>query len=264
MKKIIFLLTLSFLIVNCTPDKNGTLTSNNSTFTIELVPSEINVVIDEPLTVAVSANETISQLWVSLDNFATGGYAIQPFGSSYTLNFNFDDLGQKTISVRVKNSEEVVSEKKVVINVNRGNAVKVTRLQVISFYGINTVYDPEFAASNPESLADLKFGFLKSLLRNSFENSYSFTDWYQSSVILNQGSMTWDLTDAQLYINPTKTIRFGLGEMDGGVGGADLMNGAPYYREISFSNYLSTKPTTITYSYPEINLEFKVFVEWAN
>jgi hypothetical protein len=264
MKKIIFILTLSFLMVNCTPDKNGATPSNNSTFAMELVPTETNLVIDQPLAITVNANEPIGQLWVSFDNFATGSYAIQSFGSSYTLHFNFDDLGQKTISVRVKNSEEVVSEKKVVINVTRGNAVKVTGLQVTSFYGINTVYDPEFAASNPESLADLKFGFLKSLLRNSFENSYSFTDWYQSSVIPNQGNMTWDLTDAQLYIDPTKTIRFGLGEMDGGVGGADLMNGAPYYREISFSNYLTTKPTAITYSYPEINLEFKVFVEWPN
>lgn len=59
-------------------------------------------------------------------------------------------------------------------------------------------------------------------------------------------------------------LKFGLAEMDGEIAGADLMNGPPDYRDISFSNYLTTKPTTITYSFPDINVEFKLFVEWAN
>ena len=45
------------------------------------------------------------------------------------------------------------------------------------------------------------------------------------------------------------------------IAGADLLNEPPDYREINFSNFVVTKPTTITCSFPEINLEIKVFVE---
>jgi hypothetical protein len=46
--------------------------------------------------------------------------------------------------------------------------------------------------------------------------------------------------------------------------GTDLTHSSGGYVEISFSNYLSTKPSTITYTFPQENLEFKLFVTWAN
>lgn len=262
MKKSIFILLIILIVViGCSSDDNK---SSNSIFSINLTPSANTVVVDQAFTINVSATEEIKEMWVSTDNFATGGYAQRQFGTSYILNFNFDTLGQKTISVRAKNQNNEISEKQIVVTVTRGNAIKILGVQVVSFYGINTVYDPEFPASNPESLADLKFGFSKLSLDTSIANDYSWRYWYQSSIIPNQGTMTWDCSSANLYIDPTKSLRFGLVDIDNGIAGADLLNGPPDYREISFSNYLITKPTTITYTFPEINLEFKVFVEWAN
>ncbi|MGV1011810.1 MAG: hypothetical protein ACOYBS_05120 [Flavobacterium sp.] len=260
MNKNIIILLIIQLFIGCSSDDN----SSKSTFSIDLVPSATNVVIDQAFTVTINANESIKYLWVSTDNFATGDYAIQNFGTSFTLNLNFDTLGQKTISVRAKNQNNEVSEKQIVINVTRGNAIKILGVQVVSFYGINTVYDPEFPASNPESLADLKFGFAKQSLDSYLSNIYSWRIWYQSTVIPNQGTMTWDFSNANLYIDPSKNLRFGLADIDNGIAGADLLNGPPDYREINFSNFVNTKPSSITYTFPEINLEFKVFVEWAN
>lgn len=262
MKKLIFLF-LVLLSISCGPDSSEDNSSNNS-FSINLTPSTTNVVVDQAFTITVGANEEIKELWVSTDNFATGGYAQRQFGSSYILNFNFDTLGQKTISVRAKNQNNVVSEKQLIISVSRGNALKINGVQVISFYGINTTYDPEYGATDPNRLADLRFGLSKNKLGNPLDNIYSPAYWYLSSVIENQGNMTWDCSNDNLYLNPNAPLKFGLVDIDNGIAGADLLNGPPDYREISFSNYLVTKPTTITYTFPEINLEFKVFVEWAN
>lgn len=260
MEKSIFIISIILLFIGCSSHDN----SSKSTFSIDLVPSATNVVLDQSLTITINANESMKYLWISTDNFATGDYAIQNFGTSFSLNLNFDTLGQKTISVRAKNQNNEVSEKQIVINVTRGNAIKILGVQVVSFYGINTVYDLEFPASNPESLADLKFGFAKASLDSYISNVYSWRNWYQSTVISNQGTMTWDCSNANLYIDTSKYLRFGLADIDNGIAGADLLNGPPDYREINFSNFVTTKPTTITYSFPEINLEFKVFVEWAN
>lgn len=262
MKKLIYFLFVSFLMVNCSSESNEN--DNSNLFSINLTPSATNVVVDQAFTITVSANEEIKEIWVSTDNFATGGYAQRQFGTSYVLNFNFDTLGQKTISVRAKNQNNVVSEKQVIIAVSRGNALKINGVQVISFLGINTTYDPEFPVTNPNHLADLRFGLSKNKLGNPLDNIYSPTQWYLSSVIENQGNMTWDCSNDNLYLNPNASLKFGLADIDNGIAGADLLNGPPDYREISFSNYLVTKPTTITYTFPEINLEFKVFVEWAN
>lgn len=249
-------------MASCSSDSNEN--KNNNPFSINLIPSASSVVVDQAFTINVGANEEIKELWVSTDNFATGGYAQRQFGTSYTLNFNFDTLGQKTISVRARNQNNVVSEKEVVISVSRGNALKINGVQVISFSGINTTFDPEFPTSNPNHLADLRFGLSKIKLGSPLDNLYSSTQWYLSSVIENQGTMTWDCSNDNLYLNPNAILKFGLADIDNGIAGADLLNGPPDYREISFSNYLVTKPTTITYTFPEINLEFKVFVEWAN
>lgn len=263
MKKIFLILVLSFVITNCSSDSNENDNYENS-FSITLTASPTNVAIDQAFTITVSAAEEIKELWVSTDNFITGGYSQRQFGTSYILNFNFDTLGQKTISVRAKNQNNVVSEKQVIISVSRGNALKINGLQVISFYGINTTYDPEFPATNPNHLADLRFGFSKIKLGNPLDNNYSSSLWYLSSLIENQGSMTWNCSNDNLYLSPNATLKFGLADIDNGIAGADLLNGPPDYRELSFSNYLVTKPTTLTYTYADINLEFKLFVEWAN
>lgn len=261
MKSTILLLALSFLLVNCSSEDSNT---PQSTFAIQLEASSSNIAVDEPFTVNLSANEEISEAWISTNNFATGSYVDFNFGMNYNYYFNFDDIGTHTISVRAKNKDNVTIEKSINVNVVRGNAIKINGIQVVTFNGINTVFDPEYPASNPESLADLVFGFSKPLIGLPFENIYTFKPWYRSEVLQNQGNLTWNCSSANLYLKPELSLYFGLADADGPNVGQDLTYSAGDYVEIGFLNYLATKPTTITYTFPAENLEFKVFVEWPN
>lgn len=261
MNKIIIITLACFCMLSCSSENSS---EKESTFNIELVPSTINVTVDKPFTITVNANEKMTFMGASLDNFASGGLADLGFGNSYVLHFNFDTLGQKTILVRAKNSKGAVSEKKVVVNVNRGNSIKIIAMKVISFYNINQTWDSGFAANDANRLADLYFGFSKSSLNNYFDSNYNIRRWFISSVKENQGDLTWNLTRNELYINPNGILRFGLVDQDTHPLGQDLLNGPPDFRDISFADYLVTKPNNITFSFPEINLQFILTVEWPN
>jgi nuclear transport factor 2 (NTF2) superfamily protein len=260
MKKTIFLLAALFLMTNCASDTSES--SNGRNLLVSLVPSTTDVYVDHTFTVTVNAEEEIKQMWVSTNNFATGGYAFRNFGTSFVLNFNFQTLGEKTISVRVRNQDNVVSEKHLTINVTRGNTIKINRLQIVNFPGINTTFDPEYGPTDPNRLADLIFAFQKKMVGNRFDYEYDWRLWFRSSIIENQGNMTWELSEENLYLKPDSTVRFSLGEMNGEFGN-ELID-APYYKEFNFNNYLTTKPNLMTFSYPEINLEFVVTVAWPD
>ena len=151
-----------------------------------------------------------------------------------------------------------------VINVTHGNALKIAGMQVTSFDNINNTWDPEYAPTDVNRLADVYFGFNTGQLSNCFDNTTISKLWYKSTIKQNQGDLTWDLASANLYINPNRDITFGLVDQDTPPLGQSLIPNLPDYRIISFANYLSTKPTTITYSFPDANLSFIMTVEWDN
>jgi hypothetical protein len=259
-KIIIFTFTCLFLL-GCSSDSPSV---KESTFNIELVPSTINVSVDEPFTITVNASEKMQTMGASLDNFTTTSPANLGFGNSYVLHFNFDSLGQKTILVRATNGQNEIAEKKIVVTVTRGNAIKITGMKVVSFYNINQTWDPEFGANDPNRLADVFFSLSKSRLNTNYESAYAIRKWYVSSVKENQGNLTWDLGASELYIKKDGILRFGLVDEDTPPLGQDLLKGPPDFRDISFADYLNDKPNSITYSFPEINLQFILSVEWTN
>jgi len=262
LKKIIYLLPFIFLACDSGNESNNDALNN---FTIELVSSVVQTHIDEEFTVTVNASEAMKELEISYDNFVTiAGNLYTDFGTSKTLTFNFDDLGSKTIYIKAFNAANQSIVKSVVIKVNRGNAVKITGIQVVSFNNINGTWDPEYPVSNPNHLADVFFGLNKTKLNNSFEESYSFKTWYTSLVKENQGDLTWNIGNEGLYINPMKTIRLGVIDQDTPPLGQNLLNSIQDYKDFSLSAYTMTKPNSITFSYPEINLEFILQVEWPN
>lgn len=263
MKKLIFLLPILFCMCSPSDDSVAPIVPV-STFVITTTPSSTNVVIDETFTVAITGNETIKGLGASLDNFVTGGGdTFSDFGTSKTLYFNFNTLGTKTITIRATSASGAVVIKTVIINVTRGNALRITGMQITAFDNINNTWDPEYAPTDPNRLADVYFGFNTGQLASYFENSSVSKSWYKSITKQNQGNLTWDLTSANLYINPSRNIIFGLVDEDTPPVGQSLIPNLPDYRTISFANYLVTKPTTITYSFPDANLSFSMTVEWA-
>ncbi len=256
MKRILYL--LPFFLWMCSSDNN----EGTNNLSISLTPSVTTAVIGQQFTIMLTSNQAMKFIEMSTDNFVTSSGIGSDLGSSKQLYFNFDTLGEKTISIKVKNYNEDERIETVVVSITRGNAIKINRVQVVSFSNINNTWDTEFSGSDPNRLADVFFGVFKSQLRYFYTDEYSNSQWYLSGVKENQGDLTWDLTSENLYITPTSSFSFGLADDDGGGLVDDLMLGPPEVRTFNFSDYLITKPSTITYTYPSINLEFILTVDW--
>lgn len=258
MKYLLYLLPL--LLCMCgSPDNNQ---GSVSTFSMAITPSATTVAIDEPFTITVTSNETMRWMAVTKDGSDPVNFSGSDFSTSKVFYFTFDTLGSKTINIKVKNEKNEAVLKTVTITVTRGNAIKITGLQVKSFYNINNTWDPEYATTDINRLADVLFVLVKQQQSNPFYSEYyNNGSWCRSTIEENQGDLTWDLSSANLYINPNSSLQFGLSDMDGQLG-QDLLMGPPDTKTIRFSSFIATKPSTITYSFPEVNLEFTVTVEW--
>jgi hypothetical protein len=259
--KTIIYIILVLVIISCSSDNS----QENESFSIELIPSSNAIPVDQQMGITITSETDMNGIIFSYDNFATEFGYYSNYGTSKTINFYFDTVGSKTIYFKATKEGNITSEvKTVTINVVSDQAVKLKGLQLISFTNINGSWDPEFPISNPNHLADVIFGFAKNTLNNPFSTGYSYKNWFSSSVKTNQGDLTWNLASENLYFDPTKILRIAFSDQDEPPLGQSLITDTSGYRNIDLSNYLVTKPNEITFSYPEIDLEFKIQVEWPN
>lgn len=256
------LLILAILLTACGASDDGTDPSNNSNFSISLAANS-QVGVDEVIAVNITGNENIISLQGSLDNFETiifNSSQSEGYGTNTTLYFNFDALGSKNMSIKAINNNGDESIQTVDISVIRGNAIKITGVQVLSFFNINGTWDPEFPEDDINRLADVFFSLRKPTV-GRFNGDLVFTNWFLSEVKENQGDLTWELSAEDLYINPQRSLLLGLAD-DDGTFVADLLMGPPSERELTFTEHIATQPSTITLSVPEIELEVLFTVEW--
>ncbi|MFC4739224.1 hypothetical protein ACFO3U_04395 [Flavobacterium ponti] len=252
---------LFILIASCSPDNS----QEKESFAIEVIPSAITIPVDKQIDITIASETDMNGIIFSYDNFATEFEYYSNYGTSKTINFYFDTVGSKTIYFKATKEGNISSEvKTVTINVVSDQAVKLTGLQLISFTNVNGSWDPEFPATNPNHLADVVFGLRKNTLNNPFSTGYSYKYWFSSTVKTNQGDLTWDLTNENLYFDPTKTLQIGFDDQDNLPASQPLITDSFGYRTIGLNNYMVTKPSEITFSYPEVDLEFKIQLEWPN
>lgn len=262
MKYLIYLLPL--LLFSCVPTEENKTIIPASTTTISLSTVSNTVVVDDIATVTVNSNEALTQVAVSDDNFVNpGGFVFLNNVTSLSLFFSFDSLGSHTKYLKFKNTKNETIEKTLTFTVVRNNTLRIKGLQIISFNNINQTWDPEFTSTDPERLADLFFAFTKNRFAGFNQMAYTDLLWHKSTVIQNQGTMTWDFTTANLYMNPNKILKFSLADYDGpnlwetliGFPGAST-------KDMDFTPYMVSKPTAITFNYPDMNLQFIVTVDW--
>lgn len=261
MRNILFV-ALSILLTACGASDDGTDPINNSNFSISLTASS-QVGVDEIIAINITGNETIFTLEGSLDNFATTIFnrtQSEGYGTNTTVYFNFDELGSKSISIKAINNNGDESIQSVDISVIRGNAIKITNVQVLSFFNIDGTWDPEFPEDDINRLADVFFNLRKPDV-GPFNGDLTFVNWFKSEVKENQGDLTWDLTDEDLYINPQRSLLLGMADNDGNFN-QNLLMAPPSERELTLSEQIATQPDTITLSVPEIDLEVAFTVEW--
>ena len=228
------------------------------------ISTQLDIIdIDEILPISVTGNETISRIDISKDNWVTSTNLTSPsFGSETDIFIDYETIGSKTISVRATSAEGFISESSLSISVERGNAIEINTLNLNNFFNINETWDDEFDEGDINRLADVFFIFLKPRL-NPFDGTRSInsTVWYRSETLLNQGNLEWSIAD-QLLIDPDLSLYIAFADDDGNGLIEDIMLGPPFEREISFEDFTTTQPDNLSISYPDINLDFDLSVDW--
>ncbi len=269
MKKI-FLILSSTLVLSCSSDDSSstatTPTNNTPTpesYEITVTPSGTTVAVDETFTVDVSSDDALKFVMYSYDNFASQNSEYFGDTNDVQLQFSYAELGTKTLYIKAMNMDNEVSTIKTVsVTVVRGNALKITGIEVVSFYGMGTSWDSEYPDTDPNRLADVAVGFAKKEITNPFTGFSANRPWFVSDINYNEQSLTWDFSADSYYVQPNKTVLMEVVDDDGGV--VEALMPIPVGYTIDFTPYLDTKPTSMTFSYPSYELEFIMTVEWAD
>lgn len=259
MKKIVTIILLCLCLACGSSDDSGG-PNNNSNLNLTVTASASSAIVDEIIVVSVSSDEDLWGIETSTDNFQTYTDRQTNYGTNTTLYFSFDTVGAKTIGIRAKTSDGKEATKSINVSIARGDAITITQVKVLSFYDINNAWDPEYGSTDPNRLADVFFVFLKPRL-NIYNGTSSSAVWYTSTIKENQGDLTWNVSGDNLYISPEYSLRYSMFDNDG-VLSQDVLLGPPSEYEISFTDYISTKPSTIILSVPSIELEVELTLDW--
>lgn len=264
MKKIISIL-VTVLIISCTSDAEK---GNDTTasFVINATTNNNTVTVDQNLTLTITSPENLKGIGLSNDNFVTSSfvYPSTGIGKNLILNYRFTNVGEKTLYFKGVKEDNTTSEiESITFNVVKGNSVKILNLKINAFDRMNTSWDPEYSNTDPNRLADVCFGITKLNFNSPFESTLNQKFWYKSEVKENQGDLTWDLSNLNLYLNPDNSFNFELVDIDNNNVAQDLTKSPPYI-QFSLASYKETKPNTVTLTYPDNNLEFTLKLEWPN
>lgn len=270
--KNIYIVFLAIFIISCSSDSNE-ISDTNETPDVIITPFSINVStsnktvnVDQDVVVNITCEDNLKGIGYSFDNFNTSSTSFpgQGFGTSAKLNFRFGNIGEKTIFFKgVKNDDSSSEIKSITFNVVKGNNVRITALKINSFDRINGSWDPEYAETDSNRLADVGFGITKINFSNPFEGTKRQYSWYISEVKQNQGDLNWNLESANLYLDPNLPVLFSLADVDEYPLGQDLTMTSSGL-SFSLKQYVETKPKTVTVSFPDNKLEFVLQLEWPN
>lgn len=185
MKNLSFYLIILLLFACGSSDDAGNPSDDGSNFEISIVANSF-VAIDETITITVNSNEPLKSVQVFRDNVDSGTLFTDNQSTTAKFNYSFDTVGNRSFTIKATNLDNVVREREVLVSVNRGNTIKISSVQVLSFHNIDQTWDPEYSDTDPNRLADLKFAFVKPKI-NVFNDNFGYTNWFISSIKENQG-----------------------------------------------------------------------------
>lgn len=258
-KKIIYSL-LAILLIACGGSSDDDSPIIKDDFTISVTAQKSTVSIDEVVPITIVANRAINEVEYSLDDFKTATGKSMNFGNSTIVYLNTGTLGNKQVSIKIKDVENNIATKSITITVEKGNAIQLKSLLVNSFYNINQSWDTEFSTSDPNRLADVVFVLLKPQI-GVFSGQKSQQIWFKSLIKQNQGDLNWNLVNENLYVNPNTVLKFSLADDDGAFS-QDLMLGPPFERDIDLNYFGASKPDPINFKDAAINLDVDLGVVW--
>lgn len=139
-----------------------------------------------------------------------------------------------------------------------GDAVRITNIEILNFPNINGSYDNQFTASDPNRLADLFFRFGKETV-NPFNGNEGVDPWFDSTVLSNQGNLQFDFSNANIYVGRDITISLVLIDEDDN-GQEEIISSDTQPISIDFSAYVNSQPSSIVIN--ELGVELVFTLQW--
>ena len=269
LKSAYLLLSIAFIVLSCDPSstEDEQPEIEKPALRVQITTNTVTPFIDYVLEAEITTSNPMKEIEVTDDGGVSSSTLhlneVDGEQTQAKIYFSYSTLGTRKLEFLVTDIYDQVVPFSENITVTRGNAVRILSAEVVSFYRKDQTWDPEFADTDVNRLADVGIALQKSVLNDRFEG-LNFTNyrWYTSDSRPNQSNLFFDLTSEELYIDLNKEFRVGLGDDDGGNIGQPLFPDFPDYRTVDLKDYNKTRPTVIILKDDSVDLEIKFTVEW--
>lgn len=266
MRKYLLFLSFFSLFSSCSPESTSETDEpeKEKTFEVDLITDSYQLEVDKMAVITVDSElplYEVSQIWEDGERSLSAGNPGENLLSDLKLYFRFSGTGTKNIHLEFTSVDGITVTKDLEFQVSRGQTVRIMKVVVNSFYNIDETWDPEFAETDEERLADVVFAFEKLQHFNFTKNELSMGGFHLSDVRENQEDLVWDLSGQELYLDPLNQLNFGLADVDDGNLAQNLLLDYPS-KNIRLRDYLDTRPESISLTDETIDLDVTIYLEW--
>jgi len=194
------------------------------------------------------------------------GAVVNPSSNTFNFTTSFVTPKENLIVLRVRTPEGMALEKEIPITISPINTVQITSIKIHEFHNIDSSWDPQFAATDINRLADVEVGLKKDRIQNNTVNNVFF---FKSPLKENQADdLLWSVVNDGLYFNTERKLKLFIVDRDEGPNGVvqHLLNYPnPHvkdYVDLDFSPYEATKPASVRFTDPALELDIEFFLNW--
>ena len=260
MKNSLYLLMLLCVLVSCSADTNPEIPPVEEP-NINLEINSEQVVVDQTVSIKVSSNRPLSEISRLSENAVHSWSAFdgEALPDSFEVYFKFPSPGTHTLNLEFTFTDKKVIARELQFEVERGNSVQITRVEVNSFENIDGSWDPEYEETDPGRLADVGFRLEKLFLSKMTSEIHTSGYWFTSEIKQDQGDLLWELSEENLFLDPKMPFFFIMGDMDENNMAQDLMQRP---QQIFLKDYISTRPDSISLVDAASNLDVRFYLDW--
>lgn len=263
MKKLLSTLCFVLFLTSCSTESVTIPEVTPESLDVKLTPSSLSLGVDEMAVVEVESSGSLQEVVWKGEGVtrSISAFELQGLGSNLELFFQFPRVGSYPVNLEFTDVHGVTLQKQLVFNVQRGNTVQITKIEVHNYLDKGNSWDPEFSDENPERLADIVLALEKTMSFNFSKKEFSTGSWFISEVHKNESSFTWELMTEKLYVNPLNSFHFGLADEDEGGMAQNLMLDYPT-RFVDLRPYMEERPASIDFNVESIGLEVTFHLDW--
>ncbi|WP_324721015.1 membrane lipoprotein lipid attachment site-containing protein [Salinimicrobium sp. HB62] len=261
MKKIFSAILLTILLASCSSESNSPNKETPVKFEVDLTPSSLSPDVDETAVVSFATDTPLSEIkWVRENSSrAYSAFDGRTLEQDIQLYFQFPFPGTQPVILEFKDLNGKVLKKELTFEVIPGNTVQITRIELIKFYDRGNAWDSE--ATGKDQLADLIFALEKVHQTGFVKNELRTAIWFISETHENESSLSWDLTQEDLYINPVYGFDFSLGDVDDDGMSQNLLLDRLSYK-VELRDRIEARPETVELIDEAVDLHVVFHLNW--